>query len=173
MPPSQWGPHDPHLGEGPLLARNILRRRIWTVLSGGLQISDVRDTARAIAATVEPGRGPRSYLLAGHFLTLREILGTLGRVTGRRFPSITLPRSAMLAVGSATDAAQRRTSARLPWSRESIWILACAARCDDARVREDLGLRPRPIEETFADTVRWLLAAGHVSAERAGRLATG
>jgi nucleoside-diphosphate-sugar epimerase len=173
MPPSLWGPNDPHLGEGPLLARNILRRRIPALTPGGLQIADVRDAARAIAATMEPGRGPRSYLIAGHYLSMRDILATLGRLAGRRFPAITLPRRFMLGVGSVTDAVQRRTTVRLPWSREAFWILNCAARCDDARVREDLGVGSRPIEDTFADTVRWLLDAGHVSPRHAGRLAGG
>jgi dihydroflavonol-4-reductase len=171
MPPSLWGPNDPHLGEGALLARNILRRLIPVLTPGGLQIADVRDTARLIAATVEPGGGPRSYLIAGHYLSLRDILRTLGRLTGRRFPAITLPRGVMLGIGSLADAVQRRTKVRLPWSRESIWILNCAARCDGSRVKDDLGLEPRPIVETFADTVRWLLEAGHVTPKQAGRLA--
>jgi len=172
MPPTLRGPDDPHLGEGDLLARNILRRYIPALTPGGVEIADVRDTARVIAATIEPGRGPRSYLVAGRYLSLREILRTLGRVTGRRFPAITLPGGLMLGVGSLTDALQRRTKARMPWSREAIWILNCAARCDGSRVREDLGLEPRPIEETFADTVRWLLEAGHVTQAQAGRLAS-
>jgi dihydroflavonol-4-reductase len=173
MPPSLWGPNDPHLGEGPLLARNILQRRIPALTRGGLQIADVRDTARAVASTIEAGRGPRSYLIAGHYVSVRDIVRTLGRLTGRRFPAITLPRSVMLGVGSLTDAVQRRTKFRLPWSREAIWILNCAARCDETRMREDLGVGCRPIEETFADTVRWLLDAGHLSPKQAGRLAAG
>jgi dihydroflavonol-4-reductase len=173
MPPSLWGPNDPNLGEGPLFVRNILRRRIPALTPGGLQIADVRDTARAIAATIEAGRGPRSYLVAGHYLSIREIFDTLERLTGRRFPAITLPRRVMLGIGSVTDAMQRRTKFRWPWSREAIWIIGCAAQCDEARMREDLGVDPRPIEETFADTVRWLLDAGHVSPRQAGRLAGG
>lgn len=171
MPPSLLGPNDPHLGEGPLLARNILRRHIPAVTPGGLQIADVRDTARTIAATLEAGRGPRSYLIAGHFLWLRDIVRTLEGLTGRRSPVVTLPKEVMLVIGSITDAVQRRVKARLPWSREAIWILNCAARCDDSRVREELGIEPRPIEETLADTVRWLLRAGHITATQAGRLA--
>lgn len=79
----------------------------------------------------------------------------------------------MLGIGSLTDVVQRRTRARLPWSQEAIWITNAAARCNDARVREDLGVTFRPIEETFADTVRWLLDAGHVNPRQAGRLAGG
>ena len=173
MPPSLWGPHDPHLGEGPLLARSVLRRLIPAVTSGGLEIADVRDVARAIVATVEPGRGPRSYLLGGHYLTVRDILQRLGGLTGRWFPAMPVPKRLMLGVGSVADAVQRHTEARMPWSRESVWIVNCGARCDDARARAELDFEPRPIEETFADTVRWLVAAGHVTPRQAGRLAPG
>ena len=98
-------------------------------------------------------------------------LRTLARLTGRGFPAIRVPKRFMLGVGSAADAVQRRTRTRMPWSRESVWIVNCAARCDDARARAELGFEPRPIEETFADTVRWLVAAGHVTPRQAGRLA--
>jgi hypothetical protein len=47
----------------------------------------------------------------------------------------------------------------------------CAARCDDARTRDELQLEPRPLRETFVDTVRWLVEVGHLSRRRAGRLA--
>jgi nucleoside-diphosphate-sugar epimerase len=171
MPPSLWGPNDPHLGEGPLLARNILKRRIPAVTSGGLQIADVRDVGRALAATIEAGRGPRSYLLAGHYLSIRDILRTLAHLTGRRFPAMRVPKGFMLGVGSVADALQRRTTARMPWSRESVWIVNQGARCRDPRAGADLGFEPRPIEETFSDTVRWLLEAGHIAPKDAGRLA--
>jgi nucleoside-diphosphate-sugar epimerase len=171
MPTSLWGPNDPHLGEGPLLARNVLKRRIPAVTSGGLQIADVRDVSRALAAAIESGRGPRSYLLAGHYLSIREILRTLAQLTGRRFPAMLVPKGFMLGVASVADAIQRRTTARMPWSRESVWVVNQGARCHDPRAGADLGFEPRPIEQTFSDTVRWLLEAGHIAPKDAGRLA--
>jgi hypothetical protein len=47
--------------------------------------------------------------------------------------------------------------------------MSCAARCDDSKTRSEFGLEPRPLRETLADTVRWLVEVGHLSpAERAG-----
>jgi dihydroflavonol-4-reductase len=55
--------------------------------------------------------------------------------------------------------------------RRGIWVLNCAAQCNDSKTRSELGLEPRPLRETLADTVRWLVEVGRVSPHEAGRLA--
>jgi nucleoside-diphosphate-sugar epimerase len=69
----------------------------------------------------------------------------------------------------STDA--RRAEARLPWQGEGIWVMNCAARRDDSRTRSEFGVESRPLRETIADTVRWLVEVGHISPAEAGRLA--
>jgi dihydroflavonol-4-reductase len=171
LPAGMWGPHDPRLGEGVTLAANVLRNRYPFVMAGGMHIADVRDVAAALAAVMQPGRRPRSYLVTGHYLTMPEIIGTLGDLTGRRLRFVTFPAGFLAGFGRAADLVQRRLRTRLPWSAESIWIVNCDARCDDSKTRDELQLEPRPLRQTFADTVRWLVEAGHLSARQAGRLA--
>jgi dihydroflavonol-4-reductase len=170
LPAGVWGPHDPHLGEGVTLAANVLRRRYPIVPPGGMHIVDVRDVAAVLAAVMEPGRGPRSYLVAGGYLTMPGIIRTLGDLSGRRIRFLTFPAWFLAAFGRTADIAQRRLRTRLPWSGESIWILNCDARCDDSKTRDELQLQPRPLEETFADTVHWLVEGGHLTLREAGRL---
>jgi hypothetical protein len=43
----------------------------------------------------------------------------------------------------------------------------CDARCDDSRTREELQLEPRPLRETFDDTVQWLAEMGHLASDQA------
>ena len=56
--------------------------------------------------------------------------------------------------------AEQGTSAHTRWRR-----------CDDSKTRDELRLQPRPLAETFADTVHWLAEAGHLTPREAGRLA--
>ncbi|HXJ63075.1 MAG TPA: SDR family NAD(P)-dependent oxidoreductase [Actinomycetota bacterium] len=170
MPSAIWGPQDPHLGEGVLLCMNVLKQWYVFVMDGGMHISDVRDVARALAAVMEPRRGPRSYLVTGHYVTMKDIQRTLGEVTGRHLRSVTLPRGFVAGFGHVSDWFQRRVDTRLPWTFEGIWVLNCRARCDDSRSREELGLEPRDLRETFADTVRWLVSAGRLTPKQAGKL---
>jgi hypothetical protein len=44
-------------------------------------------------------------------------------------------------------------------------------RCDDSKTREEFQLEPRPLRETFVDTVGWLVETGHLTQRQAGRLA--
>jgi nucleoside-diphosphate-sugar epimerase len=171
LPAAVWGPQDPHLGEGATMATNVLRNRFPVVMPGGMQIVDVRDVAAVLAAVMQPGRGPRSYLVAGHYLTLPDLLRTLGDLSGRRIWFVTVPPWFLAAFGRMADIVQRRLRTRLPWSGESIWIMNCDARCDDSKTRDELRLESRPLQETFVDTVQWLVEVGHLTPRQAGRLA--
>jgi nucleoside-diphosphate-sugar epimerase len=171
MPAAVWGPHDPHMGEGATLAANVLKKRYPIVMRGGMHIADVRDVAAVLAAVMDPGRGPRSYLVAGQYISLPDLIRALADQKGRRIPFVVFPRWFLAAFGRAADVAQRRLNTRLPWQGEGIWVMNCVAHCDDARTRDELGLQLRPLSDTFADTVRWLLEAGHVTPRQAGRLA--
>jgi dihydroflavonol-4-reductase len=171
MPAAVWGPQDPHFGEGVTLATNVLRNRYPIVMRGGTHIADVRDVAAVLAAVMEPGRGPRSYMVSGHYISLPDLIRTLGELSGRRIRFVIFPRWFLAAFGRAADVVQRRLKTRLPWQGEGIWVMNCAARCDDSKTRGEFGLEPRPLHDTLADTVRWLLRVGHLSPAAAGLLA--
>jgi dihydroflavonol-4-reductase len=171
MPAAVWGPQDPHFGEGAALATNVLRNRYPIVMRGGMHIADVRDLAAVLAAVMEPGRGPRGYMVSGHYISLPDLIRTLAELSGRRIRFVILPRWFLAAFGRAADAVQGRLTTRLPWQGEGIWVMNCAARCDDSKTRSELGLQPRPLRETMTDTVHWLAEVGHITPAQAGRLA--
>jgi dihydroflavonol-4-reductase len=171
MPAALWGPHDPYFGEAATLATNILRNRYPVVMRGGMHIADVRDAASVLAAVMAPRKGPRSYMVTGHYISLPDLIRMHAELTGRRIGFATLPSWFLAAFGRAADVVQRRTRARLPWSAEGIWVMNCAARCDDGKTRRELAFEPRPLRETVADTIRWLVEVERLSPRQAGRLA--
>ena len=155
MPAALWDPHDPHFGEGVTRATNVLKKRYPMVMPGGMHIADVRDAAAALSAVMATGRGPRSYMVAGRYISMPDLIRALADLSGRRIRFATLPAWFLAAFGRAADVVQRRVKTRLPWDGEGIWVMNCAARCDDSQTRSELGLEPRPLPGTFADTVRW------------------
>lgn len=171
MPAAIWGPHDPNFGEGVTLAANILRNRFPIIMSGGMHIADVRDVAAVNAAVMVRGQGPRAYLVAGQYISMPDIVHKLADLSGRRIPFVIVPSWFLAGFGHTADFVQRRLKARLPWSSEAIWIMNCHAHCDDSRTRNEFGLEPRPLRDTFADTVHWLVEVGKLSRRQAGRLA--
>jgi nucleoside-diphosphate-sugar epimerase len=167
-PPALLGPHDPKLGDQTGRLRDTLRglMPIWPL--GGFPVGDVRDTAALHALLVSAGESGPCFG-PGRYLSTRDFLGTLRSVTGRALPAVHLPARAMLPVGVLADWLQRIWPWHVPAEYGAVYTCACATRvADDAPT---LGLSPRPVEETFADTVSWLYRAGHVTARAAGRAA--
>jgi hypothetical protein len=69
---------------------------------------------------------------------------------------------------------QRLVPVRLPVSGEMIaWSLCVDADVvvDDTGTRQELAVQRRELDQTLADTVRWLAEQGHVTARQAGALA--
>jgi nucleoside-diphosphate-sugar epimerase len=169
-PGAVLGPHDPHLGDGLRRARNILKGRYPISPSGGLSFVDVRDVAKVHAAVVEPGRGPRRYMASGTFLRFADLVAGFAAVTGRRLPTITMPARMLLPVARVVQLVQHVTPAHIPVEFEGAYFIGCAARCDDTKTRQELGVTPRDLEVTLADSLRWLVAHGHISHRQAGKL---
>jgi nucleoside-diphosphate-sugar epimerase len=165
------GPDSPTFGVPQATVTDLLRRRIPLVPPGSIEIVDVRDVASAIERAMAPGRGARRYLLAGESVTFRDLVERLERLTGRRLRHVTMPRRIAFAAGRLADLAQRVSPVRLPANYEGIYVMSFAARSDTTPAREDLGFAPRDLDETLAETVRSLLAEGHIRARHAGALA--
>ena len=173
-PGAVYGPHDPHLGDGLRVLRNILKGRYPIAPSGGFVAVDVRDVAKVHTAVLEPGRGPRRYLVGGPFLGFAELVARLGAVTGRRrLRAVTVPAGMLLPPARAVGLLQRIVPVHIPFEFEAAYFCRCAARTDDTLTRTELGVAPRDLQVTLADSVRWLLEQGHISHRQAGHLASG
>lgn len=170
MPGSVWGPFDPYFGESDQLATNYLKGRMRTLTSkGGVPIVDVRDVAKAIVGTLEPGKGPRRYLVAGTFVSSAEMGQTLGEVTGTKRKFVNMPPKLMtMSAGLFNTFAK---VAPMPLTGEMIRVGAQPrVTIDDSRAMEELGYSVRPLEETMRETVLSLVARGKLGKE-AGVLA--
>jgi nucleoside-diphosphate-sugar epimerase len=166
-PPALLGPHDPKLGDQAARLRNTLRglMPIWPL--GGFPLGDVRDTAALHASLLSgPQTGSNRHFGPGRYLSTRDYLRTVRAVTGRALPAVRLPARSLYPVGWFADALQRVWPWRLPAEYGAIYTCACASRVDDEASTN--GIEPRPLAETFTDTVRWLHKAGLVSARAAG-----
>jgi hypothetical protein len=70
------------------------------------------------------------------------------------------------------DGLQRLTRARPPFSHQGSWIVTRCRGTDDAATRQDLDIKPPPLEQTLADTIRWMVQSGHLPARLAGEVAS-
>ncbi|HEX6074929.1 MAG TPA: NAD-dependent epimerase/dehydratase family protein [Micromonosporaceae bacterium] len=174
-PGAVFGPHDPYRGDQNERLRWIVLGRFPLWPKGGQHVVDVRDTAAVLAAVLKPGLGPRRYVVPGHHIDARTMYGTLAEITGRRFPHLALPGRLIGPTSRLFDALQYRLPARwrVPADHEGVELVRRDTRLDDSPARTELGIEPRPLAETFRDTVLWMVESGRLPVRYAGRLAPG
>jgi dihydroflavonol-4-reductase len=169
-PGAAAGPHDPYFGDTAFTLATILRNRAPFALSGTWAIADVGYVARAHAAMLEQGRGPRRYLLTGHDITWNDLYSSLRQLTGRRLPAVPTPGFLARTSGRGMDILQRMARTRLPIGYQGPWIITRYAGADDTPTRQELGIEPPPLQQTLTDTIRWMVQAGRLPARLAGDL---
>ena len=162
------GPHDPHLGDQLTRLRNAVLGRLRLLPVGGFNINDVRDVAALLAATLTPGLGPRRIIPGGHRVSTREYLAAVAAVTGRPTRSLYPPARAVLPLCWCVDRVQHLVPWHIPAEYTAAYMCWCDARIDRQMPAAPLGVAPRPLLETFGDSVRWLHAQGHLTARQAG-----
>ncbi len=171
-PGSVWGPNDPHLGESCQNAKAILQYFWTTVPIGGVPISDVRNVAKLHAAVLEKGRGPRRYFAPSQNVSTKSLVRTLSQVTGRWLPCMALPGWTLMWPMRAVDSVQLISPIRMPWNFQAVYVGALNHKADDSLTRGEFGIETIPIDQSVADTIRWMYEGNHLSKKLAGHLAT-
>lgn len=156
------GPDQPVLDSNMEGIVESLKRGLPICRTGGVTVIDVRDLATAITAALEPGRGPRRYMAGGRYFDWDRYAALLEQVSGhplRRFP---VSARALRGMGTGLDWVRRIRPIDWPVNRESTEFMTTMCPTDDSALYDELGITYRPTEETLADAMRWLVAAGHL-----------
>ena len=166
------GPDDPALTEPHQGLKTYLTGTI-PVMPSGNQWVDVRDIALAHLRLLERELVPGRYTLGGHFVPWTKLVDILGGLTGNQMRKIPVPGSAMRGLGRLLDLvnSMRDTPIDAPITHEAMVYATNWIKMDDSKAGADLELTFRPVEESFSAAIRWLLSAGHITEQQAGRLA--
>lgn len=172
-PSAVIGPDDPKFSEA---NRGLLAfiSRMMPATTSGFQCVDVRDLAQAHRWLLErPVTGDAQdarYIVGGHFYPWAEFRQRLEQLLGRRLFSLPLPAVLMRALGAGVDALQRLKPFPTQITAEAMAFVTQWPPADSSRFLRSSGLGFRSGEETFADTIRWMVRAGHLPIKHAGRL---
>ena len=132
-----------------------------------MNLVDVRDVAAASAASMEAGRGPKRYVMFGHHLTSDELLSVLCDVTDRDLKSVSMPKAMFQAWGRIGDLS-RRFGLDLILTSEGVEYMYNTCAGDNSFTEQDTGITLRSAADSLADSISWLRAEGHITADQAG-----
>ncbi|MCP3983131.1 MAG: NAD-dependent epimerase/dehydratase family protein [bacterium] len=154
------GPDDPGLSEANR-ALTIFVRHFILASAGGYMGIDARDLADALVRMLAAGRELRA-VTAGHFLRWPELGDLLTSITGRPVRRIPGPGWMFRGLGVVGDIARRMVPFEFPVTRESMTFATRIRPVENSKELEELGVSWRPARETYSDSLRWLIAEGHL-----------
>jgi len=153
------GPHDykpSNMGE--VLLR-LHRGTIPALVPGSYDFVDVRDVVSSAIAAMDRGRSGERYIVSGHRVSVRDLADTVGAVTGRRMPAVTLPLWVAHAGAPFVEAWSRMAGTRPLYTRGALETLSANSDFVMDKARRDLSHDPRPFRATVEDSIAWFRQA--------------
>jgi len=123
------------------------------LLPGGMNCIDARDVARGHFLAAQKGESGQRYILGGENLTPRRFLEMLQAASGQA-----PPREERFWKATAQKAARWLQQAGAGGSSKAPPALVCS----NEKMRRQLALEPRPLQEAFSEAVRWFRSHGYV-----------
>jgi len=167
-PAAVQGPDDPTFSIGPQLVSQALESGTVLVTDGGLPSTDVRDLARLIVAVFAADEPPAGVMAPSFFVPHEDYHEMLERLTGRTLSVQRVPGWLLRGMGRAGDLLGR-LGRPTQLTSEAAQILTRSVPVDDAPACRLIGESPISASESFRDLIAWMVEAGHLSEEAAGR----
>ena len=160
------GPRDVKPSQMGQMFIDVAERRLWVYLDGAYDFVDIRDVAEGHILACEKGRKGECYILSGERLTVTEIMQALEEVSGVKAPTIRLPMWLARLVAPLTPIYYFFTRTEPVFTSDSIYVLTSNSDISSQKARRELGYSARPLRESIADAVRWLMQAGMLRPSR-------
>jgi len=137
--------------------------RMPAFVDTGLNVVHVDDVAAGHLLAFDRGIVGQRYVLGGENLTLRDILGEIARLSGRRAPRVRLPHGLVLPIAYAAESVSRVTGREPFVTVDGLRMARKKMFFSSAKAEADFGYRARPAAAALADAVQWFREAGYLA----------
>jgi dihydroflavonol-4-reductase len=134
--------------------------RMPAYVDTGLNIVHVDDVATGHLLALHRGKSGESYILGGEDLTLREILGQIALLVGRRAPRVRLPAAPLIPIAFIAENLARLTGGSTRITVEGVKLARKRMFFSSDKAARELGYSARPASEAFSDAITWLRGEG-------------
>lgn len=142
---------------------DFLLGKIPAYLDTGLNVVPVEDVADGHLLAADRGRVGERYILGGRNMSLKEILDTLAKVTGRHAPRIQLPYAVAYLAGCVENTAARLLGREPQIPLEGVRMARHKMYVDASKATGELGFQPGSIEAALERAIRWYQDNGYIS----------
>ena len=161
-PTNPCGPRDIAPTPTGQLIINVVRRKLLGYVDGGINVSDITDTAIAHLRAMEKGRPGEKYVLGNANLSVKEYFTLIAEIAGVKPPAFRIPRSAAVLFGYLYQAGARIT--RKPPITTAAWVRIGShySFWDSSKAVNELGMPQTPIRESIKSAIDWFRENGYL-----------
>jgi dihydroflavonol-4-reductase len=136
--------------------------RMPAFLDTGLNLAHVDDVAEGHLLALRKGRQGERYILGGADVSLRQMLAEIAALTGRKAPTLALPRVPLYPLAAVTEAVAYVTNKEPFLTFDALKMARHHMFFSSEKARAELGYAARPHIEGLSDALAWFRKAGYV-----------
>ncbi|HIT34110.1 MAG TPA: NAD-dependent epimerase/dehydratase family protein [Candidatus Faecousia intestinigallinarum] len=149
------GPFDQGKNHIIQMVKTYLAGHLPAGVKGGYDFVDVRDVAQGCLAAAERGKAGECYILSNRYLSIKDLLAYLQKLTGGKKMSC-LPIQLAKIAAPFSEALGKLTGKRPLFTRYSLYTLQSNGNFSHEKATKALGYHPRDLKDTLRDTVTYL-----------------
>ena len=162
-PSTPIGPRDVKPTPTGRMVLEAAQGKIPAFVDTGLNLVHVDDVAEGHLQALERGRIGERYVLGGQDLSLRDMLAAIAGLTGRRAPTVALPRAPLYPLAYLAEGVARLTGKEPMLTRDALKMASHHMFFSSAKAEAELGYRARPHIEALTDAIAWFRQAGYLT----------
>lgn len=136
--------------------------KIPAFVDTGLNLVHVDDVAAGHLLALERGHIGERYILGGENLPLQQMLADIAARTGRKAPTISLPRWPLYPLALGAECVAKITKREPFVTIDGLKMAKNKMYFSSAKAERELGYRARPYREGLHDALDWFRAAGYL-----------
>ena len=137
--------------------------RMPAFVDTGLNLVHVDDVAHGHLLALDKGRIGENYILGGTDVALETMLGDIAFLSGRRAPTIKLPRAPLFPLAWAAEAFARITGKEPFLTADALRMSRYRMFFSSQKAIQELGYVARPYNEGLKDALAWFGANGYLT----------
>lgn len=136
--------------------------RMPAFVDTGLNLVHVDDVAQGHLLALDKGKIGENYILGGADVALQTMLGDLAFLSGRRAPTIKLPRAPLFPLAWGAEAVARVTGKEPFLTADALRMSRYRMFFSSEKAERELGYAARPYQEGLKDALSWFGQNGYL-----------
>jgi dihydroflavonol-4-reductase len=137
--------------------------RMPAFVDTGLNLVHVDDVAQGHLLALDKGRIGENYILGGTDVALETMLGDIAFLSGRRAPTVKIPRAPLFPLAWAAEALARVTGKEPFLTADALRMSRYRMFFSSEKAKRELGYTARPYREGLKDALVWFRDNGYLA----------